>query len=127
MFELVDGTFRAYKKKNGNISLHLKTYLLVYTNLGFRLSAYLKDLNGWLKLPRQNEIEIEQISYSDALVCSYTNDTMVHHFWLSTVLTEKDIKPCVADLRIMLHLSFTGHSYEKPKYLTKKVFVVPVF
>ena len=126
MFEVVDGTFRAYKKKNGNISLHLRTYLLVYTNLGFRLNAYLKDLKGWLKLPDKNEIEIDKISYSQAVVCKYSNDIMAHDFWLSTVLNENIIKPCIADLRLMFHLSFTGHPYEEPEYLTKKVFVAPI-
>ena len=127
MFEIVDGTFRAYKKKNGNISLHLRTYLLVHTNAGFRLSTYLMNLKAWLKLPQKNEIEIDDISFSEAVVCKYTNDIMVHDFWLSTVLMEQAIKPCVADLRIMLQLSFTRDPYEKPEYLTKKVIISPRF
>jgi len=81
-FELADTTFRARRKKNGAITLHLKTYLLLHADADFHskikeaypkwseiiagtigprgLSAF---LNGrprcWLRLPDKKEKECE--------------------------------------------------------------------
>jgi hypothetical protein len=128
MFELVDGTFRAYKKKDGRIALHSRTYLLIHTNVGFRLSAYLPGgVRAWLKIPERKEVEIEEISFSDAVVRCNSENIMVHDFWMSTYLDERKLSPCVADLRVMFHLSFTGHPSEEPEFFERKVFVVPRF
>ncbi len=55
MIELSDTTFRAYKKKDGDMALHLRGYFLVHTNVGFRLGAYLEDIRCWITLPGRAE------------------------------------------------------------------------
>ncbi|MGA2178432.1 MAG: hypothetical protein ABSH15_02460 [Verrucomicrobiota bacterium] len=82
--ELADTTFRAYKKKNGAIALHLRTHLIVYADADFRaklrnsrpslklgepmkpfgLSAFLKERpRCWIQLPARKPYECE-LSYS---------------------------------------------------------------
>ena len=126
-FGIVDGKFRAFKKKNNKISLNLRTYLLVYTNTGFRLSAYLKNARAWLTLPEETEIEIEELSFSDNVIRNHPGYMMVHDFWLRTVFDKQELKSCVADLKLMFHLSFNGHPIEEPEYIKRKVFIVPRF
>jgi len=82
--ELADTTFRAYKTGNGDIALHLRTYLMVYANADFLakirnarpslnlyepekpagLSAFMKEHpRCWLQLPGRKQRECE-LSYS---------------------------------------------------------------
>jgi hypothetical protein len=78
VIELADTTFRAYKKKNGAIALHLRSHLIVYAGADFRaeirnarpsldepmkrfgLSAFLKGPpRCLLQLPGKKERECE--------------------------------------------------------------------
>jgi len=82
--ELADATFRAYKKKSGATSLHLRTWLIVYADADFRtkiqnarpslnlneptkpsgLSAFMKEFpRCYLQLPNKRRQECE-VSYS---------------------------------------------------------------
>jgi len=84
--ELADTTFRAYRKRNGAIALHLRSYLLVHTNPDFRaewerartkwraiigghpmpagLSLFLDVTDGCsIRLPGKQEVACE-VSYS---------------------------------------------------------------
>jgi len=87
---------------------------MVKTNLGFRLGAYLKDISCELTLPSGEQIEFDEISYSDG--CSYEMETMVHDFWASAIADAKTVNHSVGILRVNYHLSFTGHPYEEPSY-----------
>jgi len=127
MIELADTTFRAYKKKDGGISLHLRGYLLVHTNAGFRLSAYLKNIKCWIRLPGRKEQELDSVAISDDTVCKYDQHTMLHDLWVSTVIRGLAIKPCVAYFRMMYHISLTGHPTEEPEFIQRNVPVIPRF
>jgi hypothetical protein len=84
--ELADTTFRAYKKENGAVALHLRTHLIVYADAKFRaklretrptfpinlnepmkplgLSAFLNESpRCWLQLLGRKQCECE-LSYS---------------------------------------------------------------
>ena len=127
MIDLADTTFRAYKKKHGGISLHLRSYLLIHTNLGFKLSAYLRDIRAWITLPGGKEEEINSVAFSEHIVCKFSHDIMAHDLCLSTVINGCDVKRCTADLRVMYHISFTGHPAEEPEFVQRKVLVIPRF
>jgi hypothetical protein len=127
VIDIADTTFRAYKKKRGGISLHLRSYLLVHTNVGFKLSAYLKDIRAWIRLPGGKEEEIDSVAISEHLVYKFSNDIMAHDLWLSTLIHGCDVKRCTADLRVMYHISFTGHPAEEPQFIQRKVLVIPRF
>src|SRR5437870_7092549 len=75
MLRLADTSIRLYRKKDGKASLRLRSYLMVQTNVGFRLSAYLKTISCHLTLPSGEVIELTDISYSDS--CSYCLETMI--------------------------------------------------
>jgi len=127
MIDLADTTFRAYKMRRGSISLHLRSYLIVHTDASFSLTAYLKDIKCWLTLPGRSEQELDSVSVSEAVVCKFDGHTMLYDMRASTVVRGVPVKPCVADFRMMYHLSFTGHPTEKPEFLQRKVPVIPRF
>jgi hypothetical protein len=127
MIELADTTFRAYRKKSGAVALHLRGYLLIYTNAGFRLSAYLRDIRSWITLPGKKAYECDSVSFSERTVCKYDGHCMLHDFWISTIICDNDLKSCIADLKLMYHISFTGHSVEEPQFIERKVPVITRF
>jgi hypothetical protein len=121
MLRLADTSIRLYRKKDGKASLRLRSYLMVDTNAGFRLSAYLKDVSCRLTLPSGEAIQFHEVGYSDNIACEYEFETMVHDFWASGVADMPVIKDRVGILRVDYHLSFTGHPYETPKYFESVV------
>ena len=125
--DLADSTFRAYRRRDGDISLHLRGYLLVHTDAGFRLGAYLKAIKCWIKLPGRKEEEFDSVGFSECTVCKYDQSIMLHDLWISTVIRPTCIGPCVADFRMMYHISFTGHRTEEPEFIYRKVPVIPRF
>ncbi len=115
MLRLADTSIRLYRKKDGKASVRLRSYLMVQTNVGFRLSAYLKTIRCHLTLPSGEVIELTDISYSDS--CRYCLETMVHDFWASGVADLKTIENGVGTLRLDYHISFTGHESEEPNFI----------
>ena len=57
--DLADTSIRAYKKRSGKISLHLRSYLLVKTNASFSLSCYMKSIDCLLILEDGTEIPFD--------------------------------------------------------------------
>ena len=84
MLSLSDTTIRMYRKKNGLASLRLKSYLLVNTNLGFSLTAYLRNLSCQLTLSNGDVVTLET-SYSMHTQADSVFDTMVQYFWAKGV------------------------------------------
>ena len=124
MFELADTTFRAYKKKDGRVSLHCRGYLLVHTNAGFRLDAYLRDIHCWLTLPKTKEHECDSVAFSYDTQARYDGQTMLHDIFISTVTPFRHIETCVANMKMKFHLSFTGHATEEPTYMERRVPII---
>jgi hypothetical protein len=127
MIELADTTIRAYRKKSGFISLHLSTFLLVHTNVGFRLGAYLRDIRCWITLPGRKEYAFDWVSFSEAPVCRLDRGIMAHNLSVGTILPTRKMRRCIAGFRMMYHISFTGHEAEEPETIKRKVMVVPRF
>jgi hypothetical protein len=127
MIDLADTTFRAYRRQDGRITLHLKTFLLIHAEIGFRLSAYLRDLRFTLTLPGLKDEVICTYEYWDCLAFRCAETLMAHNLWVSAVVGKKEVKQCVATLRMDYHLSFTGHPAEEPATWQKKVIVVPMY
>lgn len=115
MLRLADTSIRLYRKKNGKISLRLRSYLMVTTNAGFRLSAYLKEISCRLTLPSGEVIVFDKISHSYDLTCKYELDTMVHDFWASATTDMHTIEDSVATFHMDYRISFTGHPSEEPR------------
>ncbi len=100
---------------------------MVNTDAGYRLGAYLRDIKCWITLPGRAEQELDSVAYSEQTACEYDQHTMLHGLWIATVIREFAIKPCVANFRMMYHLSFTGSPMEEPEFIERKVPVIPRF
>lgn len=127
MLDLANYTIRAFKKKDGKISFHLKSFILVTTNITFSLTAYLSDFHCSFILPDGHEIEFKRTAISVRLFFPYEFNTMAYYFKASTISDFKDIKPCLAKLNITYNICFTGHDSECSKILQKVVPIVTCF
>ena len=94
------------------MSLRLKSYLLVESKVGFRLSAYLRSISCHLRFASGEEIEFDEVAYTEDMEAKYKLNTMVHGFWASGVTDMDTIRNTVANFRMDYHLSFTGHESE---------------
>ncbi len=123
MLNLADTSIRLYRKKTGKVSVKLRSFLMVETNTGFRLGAYLKDISCTLTLPSGKRIEFSEVSFTEEPECKFQMNTMVHGFWASGITEMMKMENGVGVLRLNYWLSFTGHSSEKPKSVE---YVVPI-
>jgi hypothetical protein len=85
---------------------------MIKTTVGFRLSAYLKDISCQLTLNTGEIIPLPNVSYCDWVFGKYDGQTMVHEFWANGVADLATIKDGVGTLRVRYRLSFTDHPCE---------------
>jgi len=123
--ELTNVILRGYGKKNHKIALHLKGHLLVFTNAGFSLTGYLKEMQSWLTLPGQKELM--SLSMSVSVGCIYSEEIMIHDLWTNFILPNQKLESSIAHLRMMFHVSFPGHPTEEPAYIERMAVIVPYF
>lgn len=124
MLRLSDTSVKAYKKRNGNISLHLNSHLMVISKdkLGYSLTHYLKDIRCYLTLENGEKIELEDISIS--VDCIYGFETMVHSFKAATVTNYKNNIGEVGLLELYYHISFVSHPSEEPEQFELSVPII---
>lgn len=116
MLRLADTSIRMYRRKDGRVSLRLRSYLMVKTSATFRLAAYLRAISCELNLPSGESIVFDEVGYADRTWCEYEIATMVHEFWASAVSDMPRLEDRVGTLRVDYQFSFTGHPYEKPGF-----------
>jgi hypothetical protein len=85
---------------------------MIETDADFRLSAYLKHLSCHLTLASGRIVDFRDVSFSDAVICDYEKNTMVHDFWANAIADLLEIKNGIGTLRIDYRISFTGHDGE---------------
>jgi hypothetical protein len=124
MINLADTSIRLYRKKDGKVSVKLRSYLIIESNIGFKLSAYLKHISVFLTLSNNKLIELNEISFSDEINCKLQLNTMVHDFWASGITEMSKIENSVGILRLNYWLNFTGHPTEEAYYLEYKVPII---
>lgn len=120
---LADTSVRLFRKRDGRAAYHLRSYLLVNTSVGFRLSAYLKSISARLTWASGEQVAFDEITFSDDLALRHELQTMAHRFDATAVSPVPKRKSGLATLRLDYHLSFTGHPSETPKH---SELVVPV-
>ena len=120
--ELSNVILRGYKKKNHKIALHLNGHLLVFANVSFSFTRYMKEMQSWITLPGHSELKAHSMSITVA--CAYSEDIMVHDLHVKFIFPYQKLEKSIANLRMMFHISFTGH--DEPTYLEKKAVIVPV-
>ena len=125
MLSLADSSIRMYRKKNGLISLRLSSYLLVHSNAGFRLDAYLRKLSCQLTLSSGQVVTMEHAFTVDTQA-EYAFDTMVHKFYAQGEVKMESMRNSVGKLRVDYHISFTGHTCEEPDFFEMTVPLVVI-
>jgi len=108
MLRLADTSIRMYRRKDGRVSLKLRSYLLVESKVGFRLSAYLRSIACHLRFASGEEVEFDEVAFTEETEAEYELDTMVHGFWAVGVADMATIRNTVARFRMDYRLSFTG-------------------
>ena len=79
MLRLADTSIRLYRKKDGTAAVRLRSYLMVHTNTGFRLSAYLNKIECSVAIADGPTVHFDEITYSEH--CTFKMEHMVHDFW----------------------------------------------
>ena len=123
MFEITDSTIRAYKMKNSKKCFHLKTYLLINTNMKFCFPHYLKDISATLDIADIGLIESRDIDMTMDTEF-HTDHLMVHKLWI-TFITDYD-KPFYGNLgklKINIKVSINGFLEDKPETIEKMVVI----
>src|SRR5258708_18728245 len=101
--------FATYRKGNGCISIRHRSYLIVPTNAGFSLSAYMPRFEARLTLPDSSEIELDDLWYTVGTEFEYDGKAMVHRLSLGKATKRKQVAPGLAHLRIKYEFNFAGH------------------
>ncbi len=126
MVRLADTSIRLYRKKNGKVSVKLRSYLMIKTNCGFNLGAYLKDISCVLTFYNGERMVFDDVAFAVDMECEYQLDTMVHTFWASGI-TEMDVlKFSIGKLCVNFLISFTGHPSEEPDSVEYIVPLIPI-
>ncbi len=123
MLRLADTSVRMYRRKDGRVSVRLRSYLMVSTNVGFRLAAYRRSISCRLQFPDGKEIDFGSVAFTESVEAEYKLNTMVHGVWAHGITDIPKIQDTVATLRLDYHVSFTGHPEEEPSHFEV---VVPV-
>jgi hypothetical protein len=93
--------------------LRHRSYLLISTNVGFSIQAYLKKFAAQLILPDSTVIDFSDVSYTAHTEFDFDGKTMVHMLYLSQVTALRELKPGLGRLRLEYDFNFTGHPDEE--------------
>jgi len=122
---LSDTSIRIYQRKDGRESLRLRSYLMVPTDTGFSLSAYLKTISCSLRLASGQTMEFDEVGLAND--GWYEIGVMVHSLHAWSIVDTGQILGHVAWLRVHYHLSFTGHPSEKAESFECRVPLIRQF
>lgn len=116
--------FRTYRKRSGHISLRHRSHLLIPTNAGFRLSAYLSIISANLTLPDSTRIEIDEVAFDEETAFKYDGKVLVHGFYLRHIVPRDRVDPGLGLLRINYEFTFAAghpesHSHEHPAIILR--------
>jgi hypothetical protein len=127
ILDLSDATIRAFKKKDGRISFHLKSFIFVNTTVNFSLTDYLRDFHCSFTLPNDYTIEFDKTAIGVRYFFPHEFNILAHTFHASTISDLRELEDCLAKLNIVYRISFTGHPSEGSETLQKIVPVVTFF
>jgi len=109
---------KAYKKRNGKVSFHLRSHLFVKSNEPFSVAHYLDPFEAFFILPSGEKIIFENKSVSVFSFCEYEGEYLINEIHLTTVSHLTEIKDCLVDLNIQYAL-FHHPSLDLDEYKCK--------
>lgn len=121
MLQLADTSIRMYRKKNGQVSLRLHSYMMIHTkDQKFLLSAYLNQFDCSLTLESGEQGLLDDYGYT--YNCLYKMEYMVHELWASGSTSMEKMTDTVGRLKIEYRL-FSHPGQGSPEVIER---VVPV-
>ena len=104
MLRLSDTSVRLYRKRDGSVSVRLRSHLMVHCKggKGFRLAAYLNQLDLKLTLADGQIVSLDEYSYNDSPL--FEMDPMIHDFNAAGTTNLKTIKNGAAHLEVEYRL-----------------------
>lgn len=112
---------RAYKKRNGLISFHLRSHLFIKTNTSFSVTAYLSNLKSFFILENGEKLDFDSMSVDVVPLVPFNGEYIVTEIRFTTVSKLTRIKSGVVDLSIIY--SFFGHPCIAPDEFKCKALV----
>ncbi|MBQ0946607.1 hypothetical protein KAK07_24995 [Ideonella sp. 4Y16] len=104
MLRFADTSVRLYRKRDWSVSVRLRSYLMIHCKggQGFRLGAYLNQLEATLTLSDGQIIKLEEYGFTDE--CVFEMDHMIHEFWASGTASLESIQDGAARLQVEYRL-----------------------
>lgn len=104
MLRLADSSIRLYRKKDWSVAIRLRSHLMIHckSGTGFRLSAYLKQLDCSVTFQDGRLARLDDYSYTHD--CLYRMEHMIHEFWASGMIEMESIHDGAALLQIEYRL-----------------------
>jgi hypothetical protein len=78
---LADTSIRQFRRRDGRISLKLRSYLLVETPIRFKITSAISDISGYIALTSGEIVTLEYVSIADDGI--FKLGVMMHDFWAS--------------------------------------------
>jgi len=119
--KLSDYTIRAYRKRNGVISFHLRSHLFIKTNTAFSVTSYLSNLKSYFVLENGVKINFDTMFTIVAPFIPFNGEYIITEIHYTTISKLTKIKSCIVDLHIFY--SFFGHSCIDPDEFKCKALV----
>lgn len=121
MLRLADTSIRLYRKKDGTVSVRWRSFLMIHTNVSFRLSAYLNKLECSLTIADGPTVNFDEVAYSDN--CIYGLDHMVYDIWASGTTPLEVMRDTTIGILRVEYLLFSFGGQDEPSVIE---LVVPV-
>lgn len=121
MLRLADTTIRLYRRMDGTVSVCLRSFLMIHTNTGFRLSAYLNKLECSVAIAEGPIVHFDEVGYSED--CTYKLDHMVHDFWAAGSMPYGAMRDTTVGLLLIEYRLFSFEGQGEPSVIEQ---VVPV-
>lgn len=103
---------KAFKKKSGKISFHLRSHFFIKTNASFSITTYLSNLESFFILPNGEKIEFDSSSVVNVPFLQFNGEYIVSEIHFETISKLTKIEPCIVDLHIIY--AFFGHPCVDP-------------
>lgn len=105
--KLSNNIIRAYRKRNGTISFHLRSHMFVKTNASFDVTHYLGRINSYFIMPNGSKIEFLELSIDSGPFLNYDGEYLIHEIHFKALTNLKAVKKCLVDMYILY--SFFDH------------------
>jgi hypothetical protein len=109
MLRLVDTSIRLYRRRDWSVAVRLRSYLMIHCKgkRGFRLGAYLNQLDARVTLQDGQVVLLDEYSFVDAPV--FEMDYMIHEFSAAGSASLESIQDGAGRLQIEYRIfSFPG-------------------